>query len=86
MVEIKAYYGDWKKVCEEQAQRYICSFLQICPCRSEKLIKCIEKDHLRGITVSQLFFGDDDHLKTDDDLREFLIRNQTVCEETEEIK
>ena len=58
MIEIKAWFGDWKEVTKEYAQEFIKDFIsRMTVGNEEHRIKQAEK-HLRGITYEQLFQRD----------------------------
>ncbi|NMB98302.1 MAG: hypothetical protein GYA02_17130 [Clostridiaceae bacterium] len=56
MIKVKAFFGDWKEVNEEQARKFIKHMLNGITTVSnfEKKITMIEGKHLQGITVKEL--------------------------------
>lgn len=54
MIEIKAWFGNWKEVCEEKARSFVNGMLEGMNCGREKGTKIINEKHLRGITVQDL--------------------------------
>lgn len=56
MIQIKAWFGDWNTVSIEQARRFAKTMMQGAQAikQSEK-IAWLESEHLRGITVAELF-------------------------------
>lgn len=55
MIKIKAFFGDWKEVDEEQAKRFVKYLMEgIVISDINKKIEIIEGKHLQGITVREL--------------------------------
>jgi len=56
MIKIKAWFGDWKEVDEEQAKRFVKHLMTGIVTTSDinKKIEMIEGKHLQGITVREL--------------------------------
>ena len=56
MIYIKAYFGDWKQVTKEEAEKFCDSLMS----RMQKVrgienkIKIINEKHLKGITYQEL--------------------------------
>ena len=56
MIQIRAYYGDWKTVEEEHAKNFVIWNLTNMPAISslKERIKRVNEKHLRGIKVEEL--------------------------------
>lgn len=54
-IKIKAFFGDWKEVSREQAQRFVrVLYSGMTACNHEKKVKLIEANHLQGISFDDL--------------------------------
>lgn len=54
-MKIKAWFGDWRKVGEEQARQFVtCLMSGMVAVKEEKKAALVESNHLRGSTVSAL--------------------------------
>ena len=54
MIEIKAWFSDWKEVDAEKARDFITGMIKGMNCGKEKSYAIVNEKHLRGITVQEL--------------------------------
>jgi len=55
MIQIKAFFGDWKEVTKDEAKKFVRNLESGMMCKTKKKIEIINKNHLRGITYEELF-------------------------------
>lgn len=53
MVQIRAWYGNWKEVTEEKARDFISCLMYGMTCPDEQKIEIVQK-HLKGISIGEL--------------------------------
>ena len=55
-IQIKSIFTDWHEVSKKQAKKYVKFLLtHITTKENEELIKYIEENKIRGITINELF-------------------------------
>jgi len=55
MIQIKAFFGDWKEVTKDEAKKFVRKLESGMMCKTKKKIEIINKNYLRGITYEELF-------------------------------
>ena len=53
MIQIKAYFGNWREVDRETARNFVLNLMERMPSRLGK-IDLINQKHVRGITAQEL--------------------------------
>ena len=55
MIEVRAFYGEWKEATHEQAVRFIkLMIIGFSAIKNEEKLKRINEKHLRGVTAEEL--------------------------------
>lgn len=59
MIKIRAHFSGWTIATPEQARRFVQYMMNGTNVNRAKMIKIIEAQHLRGVTVAELLEGAD---------------------------